>query len=246
MKIMMIRLKKTVPPAGAVLITLLMLAILLALGTWQVRRLAWKTALLAELAQAYRSDAALHIDDFTKAATAGTMFLHGRITGTLIGRDTILIGPRTHDGVPGYHVLAPLRLDSGGTVLVNRGWIAADGRRAALDDRGNRHVRVTGMARRPDRANMFTPENQPDSGQWYSIDTGQIAAHTGLALPPYVLYAETVDGAPQTVPLTFGTGWTLPNDHLHYAIFWFTMAGVLALIFILRFFVVLPEAALPE
>jgi surfeit locus 1 family protein len=236
---MTIHLKKNAPPWGASLVALLMLATLLALGTWQVKRLAWKTALLHNLAQAYRSDPDLTLADFADAARHKTMFLHGHITGHLAEGQTILIGPRTHEGMVGYHALTPLRLDTGGAVLVNRGWIPAEKAKQSLTQDGDKDVRITGLARLPDRANIFTPDNQPDSGVWYSVDMAQISTRTGSALPAYVLYAEQIDGKAQTFPLTFDRNWRPPNSHLQYAVFWFTMAGALILVFILRFFLIL-------
>ena len=113
-----------------------------------------------------------------------------------------------------------------------------DNAKLPIADSPQSEVRITGLARRPDRANVFTPDNQPDKGVWYSTDIKQISTHTGLDLPAYVLYAEQVGGVAQDFPATFAKDWQPPNDHLQYAIFWFGMAGVLTLIFGLRFFVI--------
>lgn len=48
-------------------------------------------------------------------------------TGTFEAEGQLLIENRHYGGKTGYHVITPLRLDSGGVrVLVNRGWIPAD------------------------------------------------------------------------------------------------------------------------
>ncbi len=233
---MTISFRRARPPLGPTITMLAMMTLLLALGVWQVQRLAWKTHLIQALNAAYAQDPALTKSDFEHALATHALFLHGHVTGRFESAAQILVGPRTHDGSVGYHVLTPLRLDDGGSVLVNRGWIAAGAQSSAYDaPAGN--VRITGLARYPDHANLFTPPDRPDAGLWYTTNIEALNRRTHLDMPPYVLYAERIDGTRPQTPLPFMPDWQLPNSHLQYAIFWFTMAGLLAVIFGLRFFI---------
>ena len=112
------------PTLWPTLITIPALAILLALGTWQLQRLEWKTALIAEREAALQAPpvalpddpAALRQMDFRRIRVSGE-FLHGR---------SLLLSARSYQGRPGSHLLTPLRLETGRVLMVNRGWIPLD------------------------------------------------------------------------------------------------------------------------
>ena len=117
-------------PIGGVLFLLACIALLLSLGTWQVERLAWKQALLQSYAEEYARDPLQNRFDryaFPEIATKYPAMEYGSIRGQFHHDIEILIGPRTHEGKPGYHVLTPFSLAGGnGRVLVNRGWVPLD------------------------------------------------------------------------------------------------------------------------
>lgn len=105
--------------AGAVLFVLL-----LALGNWQRGRAHEKEALQADL------DALAQSAPLTVGARADAAALRPgqplRASGQWQAGADLYIDNRTHEGRAGYHLLTPLQLaDGSGTVLVNRGWLAA-------------------------------------------------------------------------------------------------------------------------
>ena len=97
---------------------------------------------------------------------------------------------------------------------------------------------VTGVLRRPEHFNPFVPKNDPAHGQWFRLTPDDIAAAKDLKdVLPYILYADNDhSGDSRKYPLATATKWLPPNNHRSYAIFWFTMAGVLLVIYYLRFF----------
>lgn len=103
-------------------------------------------------------------------------------TGHFRHDQEMLIGPRMHDGNNGYLVITPLeREGKGTTVLVNRGWISKNlskqaARQGALPQG---IVTVQGLLREPWKKNLFTPNNQPNKGEFYFPDVEQMAALTG-------------------------------------------------------------------
>lgn len=154
------------------------------LGSWQVKRLEWKTELISKcedrivrqplpLPPRIDPDA---IDDFDYRRVV----CWGRFRHDL----EMLIGPRMRDGEDGYMVVTPLerKADGGSTVLVNRGWIPKrlrDQRRRAVDALPEGEVVVEGLLRKPWKKNMFTPDNRPDKGEFYFPDVKQMAELTG-------------------------------------------------------------------
>ena len=103
-------------------------------------------------------------------------------TGHLRHDQEMLIGPRVHDGKDGFLVITPLqRGDGASTILINRGWIA----RGFMSQATRREslpsgtVTIEGLLREPWKKNMFTPDNHPESGQFYFPDVKQMAHFTG-------------------------------------------------------------------
>jgi len=222
-------------PLWATILTVIGVTILCGLGTWQVQRLHWKQGLLADIEQAYQVDATKHLigsDDIMAAWHEDRLALRGTAIGRFL-KKSFKLGPRTLNGKQGYHLYSPLLLLDGGTLLVNRGWIPAD---ANMPPPPNGTQRVTGILRKPDIANEFTPLNRPVDNEWYVIDFAQIASEKNLAnLAPYVLYVEGTDTG--TLPVPVGQKPELFNNHKSYAIFWFMMAGLMVVFYVLRFIV---------
>jgi len=221
---------RTIPLLPA-LLTFIAICILCALGAWQIQRLEWKTNLLTHLDAEYARAAAK--TNLKPADLRGDfLFKRGQVHGTYAFNEEILIGPRMYEDAMGFHVITPLRLRDGSYLLVDRGWVPQNWTDASKrPDAAN----VTGLLRRPDAANSFTPVNHPDKNQWYNINPDEIAAAKHLdKISPYVLYAEGAARA-GVYPIPQGAKPQLPNNHFFYAIFWFSMAGALLIIFILRF-----------
>lgn len=230
-------------PLWATVFTLCAVLILCTLGVWQLQRLQWKTGLLAALETAEQRSAAptLSFQDITElAASADDLALvrYVFIEGRWLHEKEIQLGPRTWQGKPGFHVLTPLQMEDGGTVLVNRGWVPLDKKRPA--DRPESLVSAEngfamGLLRRPEPPSVFTPANRPESGEWYAIDLAQIAKARNLEnLAPLVLYAR-LHGGSAPLPVTDALVWRPNNNHLGYALFWFSLACLLLIIYGLRF-----------
>ena len=95
---------------------------------------------------------------------------------------TILIGPKSRDNTKGYHIITPLfRPNNSSTILVNRGFVSADIVKAhpewLAQERGE--VQVMGLLRSSQEKNTFTPENNPEKGEWYWVDVEAIAERAG-------------------------------------------------------------------
>lgn len=223
-------------PLWATILTICGVIVLSGLGTWQVQRLHWKETLLADLASARADqDRKFSFDEIKSLAASGKTFGYGSANGRFLPGSEIFVGPRTWKGANGYHQIAVLMLKDGGAVAVNRGWVAADQKETVILP--SQTVTITGLLRRPDHGNIFTPDNDPAAGDWFTIDLLQLSDSSGMArLAPMVLYSERESGGGDT-PLREALGWQPPNNHLGYAVFWYGMAGLLIVIYWLRFIV---------
>ncbi|WP_343046888.1 SURF1 family protein [Sphingomonas chungangi] len=211
---------------GLTALALPIVAGLVWLGVWQVHRLAWKRALIAQvdarLAAAPVAAPGLNRWPTLSAGDAYTrLSVHGRY---LAGRTTFT--QAVTDLGPGYWVMTPLVSDRGFTLLVNRGFVpqAMKGRPIPAPS-GN--ATVTGLLRLSEPRGGFLRANDPSVDRWYSRDVAAIAAKRRIGpAAPYFIDADAA-----TSPGWPRGGLTVirfPNNHLQYALTWFAMAAALA------------------
>ncbi|MGD9784389.1 MAG: SURF1 family protein [Hyphomicrobiaceae bacterium] len=219
-------------------LTFVGLAILLSLGTWQMRRLAWKEALIARIetrakqppATMAEALAAWRQDDATAAE-----YLPVRVRGVFepgVERRYYVGDAKLG---PGAQVYSPLRYQSGAVVWVDRGF-----RPANKDASGNPipggEVEVAGVVRAAGGQGLFSPENDAKGNIWYWRDlAGMHASAYGSGSPqaaPFFIEARSVSGGP-------GAEWPKPgaspvaiqNRHLEYALTWYGLAATLLAVF---------------
>lgn len=219
------------PTLAISLVTLVALAILIGLGTWQLQRLHWKTDLLARIA-AHRDAAPVPLPADI-ADLADWDYRPVTVTGHFLDPQMPLAG-RQHAGALGYQLVVPLeRADGTGFVLVNRGWVPVDKLDPATrpDPAAAGEVMVTGLARVPPEPGWLAPANQPERNLWYSVDIAAMAAHAYLSrtAPVVVEAGPTPEG---DLPIGGQTVVNIPNNHLQYVFTWYAFAVVLAGIFI--------------
>lgn len=194
-------------------------AVLIGLGSWQVQRMAWKQGVLAEIAA--RINAAPVALPATPDPVADR-YLPVIVAGRFTGEGLEVLASARQIGA-GYRVVAVLETADGRRVLVDRGFLReADhgAPRAAPSIAGA--VQVTGNLHWPQETDSFTPP--PDTGRnlWFARDVEAMAAALKAEPTFIVASAPTGDGIePMAVD-----GSAIPNDHLSYAITWFSLAVV--------------------
>lgn len=221
------------PALWPTLIALPAVVLTFGLGLWQVQRLAWKEALIAER----QARIALPVLPALPANfEPGThLFRRARFAGAFLhDREMYRPARSRRDGEIGVHVVTPLRLEGGGTILVNRGWVPSLRRNPETrrDGQVAGRVALVGVIRTPARAGYFVPDNDPAANTWFRLDLRQMAKHAGLAgTRPY--YAELVADAPGGWPRGGQTRVTVRNAHLEYAITWFSLCLIGIVVYIL-------------
>ena len=218
--------------ASATLLSIAGIAILVALGTWQVLRLGWKESLIASLEERL---AAEPLDGLPAGAEPGAIeYRRVRLSGVFLHDEAMAVLNRTLDGRLGVHVVTPFGLGPDWAVLVDRGWAPADpgANRPVVELRadGPGRVVVEGIIRAAGRPGWLVPDNAPERDQWYYIDIPAMAAHAGLgAVAPYYI-AEGLrrDGYPAGAM----AGVKLRNEHLGYALTWYGLAAALASVYL--------------
>ena len=107
------------PAFWPTLISVPALVVLLALGTWQMNRLAWKEGLIRDFAERVNAEA------LTTAPPVGALddleYRRVRLSGRYLNDQEMFLAGRTFNGRGGWAILTPFRTDDGALVIVDRG-----------------------------------------------------------------------------------------------------------------------------
>jgi surfeit locus 1 family protein len=205
---------------------------LLALGTWQLLRLAEKNAINAFRAERAAAEAVplpARIDD-----TAAWEFRRVRVAGTFDHGRELHVNARSQRGNTGYDIVTPLRRADGPPVLVNRGWVPYSRKDAAARAEGQVAGPVTleGILRTEPRKGWLMPTNSAERNEWFWFDLPAMKQAAGVpdAAPFYVEAGPAPN--PGGFPVGGQTLLSLPNNHLQYAITWYALAIALAVIYV--------------
>lgn len=203
------------------------LAILLALGVWQVQRLTWKNALIADYDRAITAEP-IALDAALEQFLAGKRIdgMKVKAKGHFAPRDPLRLLTSTSIG-PAWTLVHGFELDTSSAVLVNRGKINQS---KAVPAPAEATVEIIGHIVWHDQGKgFFDVENQPDVNQWYWWDVVAMANQfSATHLNPNYVVVNLVAGSPGTEGLDVDPPKAeLRNNHLGYAITWFGLAAVL-------------------
>jgi surfeit locus 1 family protein len=228
------------PPAprrliGPTIVAACAFALLIGLGTWQVKRLAWKEALIATVSARFAA-APTQLPppgDWPHLDADSNEFQRVSFKAELLNDKEALVfttgsSMRSGDSGPGYWVFTPARF-AGGTVMVNRGFVPEGRQDPATRAQGQiaEPAEIVGVMRWPELPGLFTPAAEPDKNLWFSRDSTAMAAAKGAGpVAPFYVEQEGPP-APGGLPQTGILKPSFPNSHLGYAITWYGLAAVL-------------------
>ncbi|CAM3614966.1 SURF1 family protein [Thalassospira profundimaris] len=224
---------KTRPSLAMKISAGLSLIILLGLGSWQVDRLFWKKDLIEmRQAQAQMPPIAVPTDTILDPDMA---FRAAYAEGRYLNDQEKYLMARTRRGNVGFQLITPLEQEDGRIILVNRGWVPQDYREPETRPQSliEGPVRVSGVLRLPSEKHWAQPENDAIRNQWFYVDVNHMAEDTGadLASPYYLELDDTP--IPGGLPIGGQAKVELPNNHLEYAITWYSLALTLIVMFVL-------------
>jgi len=231
-------------PWGFGVFTLLMVAIFIGLGVWQLQRRIEKHALIAALDERLTaapvplpptsqwSVLTADRDEFRRVSFTGTY--ESRLDAMVYSSGSAI---RPDISGPGTWAFLPVRLPTGETLAVNAGFVANTMQDRNQQDRAvtqlitGKPVAMTGYIRFPVASGMLTPDVEHAKRLWFARDHLAMAQALGWEkVAPFYVDLETpvpANGIPRPGPLQVH----LNDDHLQYAITWFTLAFAVAIAF---------------
>ena len=194
--------------------------VLLFLGGWQVDRLGWKEGILAEIdARIAAAPVAIPVDP----NEADDEYLAVNFAGVPVGDELHVLTSGTAQGT-GYRAITALQLDDGRRILLDQGLIALEAKDAP---RSFAALEGTGNLVWPDDVNSSTPAPDLDKNIWFGRDVEAMAAILET-LPIMVILNNATGLDARVAPLPVDSAG-VKNDHLNYAITWFLLAIVWAI-----------------
>jgi cytochrome oxidase assembly protein ShyY1 len=224
--------------------TAVLIAIFISLGVWQLQRRAEKHALIAALdarvgtapvalppPSQWRTLDAVH-DEFRRVSFTAT---YAKLPDAMV----YSAGSAVREDVsgPGTWAFLPARLPSGETVVIEAGFVANTMQQREIENRAvdklvtGEPVTLTGYLRFPESAGLLTPAENRTTRLWFTRDHLAMANTLGWgAVAPFYIDLETpepANGIPKPGPLTPH----LRDEHMQYAITWFSLAAALLIAF---------------
>ena len=234
--------------AGFAIFTALMVLVFAGLGIWQLQRRTEKHALIAMLNERLAATPApLPPPSQWNALTPGRdEFRRVTFSATYAPLPDAMVysaGSAVRDDVsgPGTWAFLPAQLADGNTVVVNTGFVQNTMQDRAQQDRAVRRlitgdpVQFTGYIRFPESAGALTPSESVAKRLWFTRDHLAMSRVLGwvegrkIVAPFYVDLESPApeSGTPKPGPLSV----RLKDDHLQYAVTWFTLAFAVVIAF---------------
>ena len=183
------------------------------LGTWQLYRLQWKQDLISQISEGLKANPIKYSQNINKN------YQKVILTGKYDFENQIYLYSLNDKGQPGFDVVTPFETISKENVLVNRGWIQQEFKNSI--DTNVSSEKITGMLRKANRKNLFTPDNDIDKNIWFSINLEDVQKTTGKKFNKFIVYLEDQNtNLPKPKKITVD----VPNNHLKYAITWYSIS----------------------
>jgi cytochrome oxidase assembly protein ShyY1 len=233
---------------GFAAFTLVMVALLIGLGVWQLQRRVEKHALIAALTERLAAaPGSLPVPaQWSTLSPQGDEFRRVGFTTTYLPAPDAMVyssGSAVREDIsgPGTWAFMPARLASGEIVVINAGFVQNTMQDRNLQDRAvtrlvtGEPVTLTGYIRFPETAGMLTPAENIAKRLWFTRDHLAMARALGWGqggsqvAPFYIDLEQPVPAG--GIPKPGALEVHLKDDHLQYALTWFALAGAVVIAF---------------
>ena len=197
--------------------------ILVSLGTWQLERLRWKTDILTSMKTSLSLPPLEISNDIIKNIN-NYSYRQIQLTGSYLYTNHLTIYSKVLNKKVGKHLVIPFKTQYG-TILVNRGFIPKDYK--IPDSSETEIIKINGIVKFQQSINYFTPQNNIFKNEWYYININEVSEYISVPLLNFYIIEE--NNIEEEYPVGSQYNINIPNDHLQYAITWFSLALALSI-----------------
>ena len=209
----------------SLIFSLLALTVLISLGTWQLERLRWKTEIISSMNEKIMLPL-IEINTSVINNIKNYNYRSIKLNGYFLYDNQITIYSKILNGKVGRHLIIPFKTKFG-NILINRGFVPEDYILDKDTEKEFKNVLITGRVKFQQKINYFTPKNNLLGNEWYYINLDEISTYFNISLNDFYLIEE--NNLNDKYPLGSQFIINIPNDHLQYAITWFSLAIVLSI-----------------
>ena len=201
------------------LLGVLGVGVLVWLGSWQMQRLDWKRGILHDIETRIASPA---VDLPATPTEAADEYMSVRLSGRPLGPELHVLSSGTGAGT-GYRVLSAFETDTGRRIMVDQGVMPLEAKDAPPR---TDVMTLEGNLSWPDDKTSSTPAPDLPKNIWFARDVPAMAEALGTE-PLLVVLRAASQYDPRVTPVPLDTSG-IKNDHREYAITWFLLAAVWA------------------
>jgi surfeit locus 1 family protein len=224
------------------LLTIAMLAVLaclVALGTWQVARLQWKTDLIESVNQRIEGAPVPLTEIVTLHEQTGDVNFYPVVAeGAFLSGEVHYLN--TLNGASGWNIYAPFQLNDGQIVIVNRGFVPAQLKERELrpePDFIGIQTQLTGLSRNAltEKPSSILPDNNIGKNEYYWRSLPDMLEYLpldGQDVLPFFIDAGAEMTPEGGLPKAGTTRVSFSNNHLQYVITWYGLAVALIGVYI--------------
>jgi len=196
-----------------------------------MQRLGWKSNLIEEYNTKFSEDPLILNENFKNLS--GNKFRRVIVEGTFDHNKEIHIIGKTYEGNAGFHIITPFVTENDDTIYINRGWVPKKYLRKSSREFSlvEGKTQIIGLIRMPQTKGYFVPDNEPNNGFWFTVIPREFNKHFNLNAEKAFYIVELKVGDKLKLPISANGEIQIPNNHLQYAITWYSLAIGLIIIY---------------
>ena len=207
---------------------LLALASLIFLGFWQLHRLDWKKELLLSIENGLNES---KINFPYNKNSKEFAYKKSSISGKIDHENEMHFFSINSYGQSGYNIIVPLKSGQK-SIYVDLGWTnfkEIDAKQYQFRSFKN-DLYFEGMLIFSKERRLFSPLPDTEKNNWYLLNVDEMDKYTKLKSEKYIL--KVLNQEYYSDLLNEFTAINIPNNHLQYAITWFILALVIAIMYL--------------
>ena len=211
-------------------VVLLCVTLLICFGNWQLKRLKEKENFITTI-ELNIVNPPINI---TKIQNTLGLYSKIELQGHFLSDQNIfLYGRRSaYPEKDGYYFLSPFKDIFGDVYLVSRAWIPQSAKKNASSFESKNEETIIAFVMRGEEKRFFIPDNDTKNNIWFTLDLQEASKKLGITKKDFYLMQIESKNLPEgAYPLTSTYLNVVRNDHLEYAITWYSLAVFLCIIY---------------
>lgn len=215
------------------IVILISITILNSLGNWQLHRLSQKKSFIQKIHRNIVSPPLVvhninhNIQHYDKIEIEGKflkdkhIFLYGKRSAAL-EKD-------------GYYLISPFKTKNNQILLVSRGWMPQSTKNNFYQyNQSTDQIKIIGITLPSETQKLFVPKNDTTKSVWFNLDLNMAKENIGIDITSFYLMQVNSSDLPKGAkPLSDTYLNKIQNNHMEYAITWYSLSIVLAILFII-------------